>query len=419
MFTIANETISSLLLKFKILIKWLLIPCITGIIIGFAGVIFSYTLQYVTNLRNLNPWLIYLLPLGGIIIVYLYHLFNIKKPKGTNLVISSIRSNEEIPIVMAPLIFISTTITHLFGGSAGREGAALQLGGSIALQVGKVLRLDEKDLHIITMCGMTAAFTALFGTPLTATIFSMEVISVGIMYYAAIVPCSFSAISALAVAKYFNLKPEAFTILNIPEFSFGVFFKVIILSILCAFLSTLFCKTLHFTAHLFSSYFKNSYIRVVTGGFLIIFLTLIFGTDYNGAGMNIIEKAIEGEVMPMAFLLKILFTAITLESGYKGGEIVPTFFIGATFGCLIGQFLNISPSLCAALGIIATFCGVTNCPITSLILSFELFGFVGVIYFLIAISISYMLSGYNGLYNAQKIMYSKYSPVFINKSTNH
>lgn len=419
MFSIVNETFNSLYLKFKILLKWIFIPCLIGVIVGTVASLFSYTLTTVTNLRMTHSWFILLLPMGGIIIVKCYQLANITKPKGTNLVISSIRSSEYIPFVMAPLIFISTAITHLLGGSSGREGAALQLGGSIAQKCGRLLKFTNNDLHILTMCGMTAAFTALFGTPLTATIFSMEVISVGIMYYAAIVPCSFSAISALVTAQLFNIKPEAFTLLNIPDFELITILKIIVLSILCAFLSTLFCKTMHLVEHLFNHYFKNAYLKIIVGGIIIIILTFIFGHDYNGAGMDIIEQAINSKVVTYAFILKIIFTAITLGSGYKGGEIVPTFFIGATFGCLIGQLFNISPSLCAGIGMIATFCGVTNCPITSLILSFELFNFTGILYFLIAISISYMLSGYNGLYNAQKIMYSKYSPIYINKTTNH
>jgi len=173
---------------------------------------------------------------------------------------------------------------------------------------------------------------------------------------------------------------------------------------------------LHQTEHLYKKLFKNQYLRVVVGGCLIIVLTLLVGDQtYNGTGMHVIEEAMEGHVVPYAFLLKMLFTAITIGAGYKGGEIVPSFFIGATFGCLFGNILGFAPDLCAAVGMASLFCGVTNCPITSLLISFELFGYEGMPYYLLAIAFSYMLSGYYGLYSSQRIMYSKYRTQFINR----
>lgn len=399
----------------KVFIKWMGLAIMTGGIVGVIASLFYYCMAYVTGFRSAHSFMIYLLPIGGILIIAFYHLLGVYKVKGTNLVIGSIRSNEAIPFKMAPLIFISTVITHLFGGSAGREGAALQLGGSLAAQIGKVIHLEKNDIHILTMAGMSAAFTALFGTPITAAIFSMEVISVGVMYYVALVPCAFASITAYLVAQAFNIAPEKFTILNIPDLSIKSLIIITILGILCAVLSSVFCTLLHQVSHWFTHTFKNAYIKVLVGACLLIGLFTIFGQDYAGAGMNIIERSLEGEVKAEAFLLKMIFTAITLGCGFKGGEIVPSFFVGATFGCLFGQICHFSPSLCAALGLVALFCGVTNCPLTSLLLSFELFGFTGIYYFLIVDAISYMLSGYIGLYKEQKIIYSKYSPVYIDK----
>lgn len=417
MFDILKEQLSDLFQHFIVFIKWILIALLVGGIVGLIASGFYYSMTFVTKFRMSHDFMIFLLPIGGCIIIAFYHLLGVKAVKGTNLVISSIRSDEPIPFKMAPLIFGSTVITHLVGGSAGREGAALQLGGSIAQQIGRILHLDDKDLHIITMAGMSAAFTTLFGTPITATLFSMEVVSVGLMYYAALIPCAFSSIVAYSVAHYFHIAPEHFSIVSIPKYSALTFGKVMILGILCAILSIIFCTLLHQASHFFSDHFKNSYFKVLTGSVILITLYLIFSRDYAGAGMNIIEKAIEGDVKAEAFILKMIFTAITLGCGFKGGEIVPSFFVGATFGCLMGQILHISPSMCAALGLVALFCGVTNCPMTSLILSFELFGFDGVLYFLLIDAISYMLSGYTGLYKEQKIMYSKYSPIYINQKT--
>ena len=307
--------------------------------------------------------------------MWLYHIGKNDDDKGTNMVLSAVREENTIPVKVAPLIFISTIITHLFGGSAGREGAALQMGGSIGNGVARLFRINDKGSNIVIMCGMSAAFSALFGTPMAAAFFAMEVVSVGIMHYAALVPCVISSLIAVGIAKYFGVHAESFTILNIPTFSLTTALKIGILAILCAVISVLFCILLHQTARIFKTKIKDPYIRIAVAGCLIIALTYFFKTtDYLGAGMNIVERAIEGDVKPSAFLLKMIFTAITLGAGYKGGEIVPTMFVGATFGCLMGSVLGISPSLCAAVGLIALFCGVTNCPITSLLISIELFG---------------------------------------------
>ena len=375
-------------------------------------------MSYVTFLRTAHSWLILLLPAGGLVIVGLYHLFHDEKDTGTNLVISAIHSGDELPFRMAPLIFISTLITHLFGGSAGREGAALQMGGSIGNALGRLFRFDEKDKHVMIMCGMSAAFSALFGTPMAAAIFPMEMVSVGVMYYIALVPCVISSLVAHGIAVSFGVSNELFLIGEIPAFGILSSVKISVLAILCALVSILFCVILHQTGHLYKKLFKNPYLRVFAGGCLIVLLTCLVGNQsYNGTGINIIENCINGTVRPEAFLLKMIFTALTLGAGYKGGEIVPSFFTGAAFGCLFGNLLGFSPTLCTAVGMTSVFCGVTNSPITSLLISFELFGYDGMPYFLLATAFSYMLSGYFGLYRSQKIVYSKYKTNYINKAT--
>lgn len=399
--------------------KWVIFSILVGLIVGFIGTVFFLGLSFVTIIRTQNPWLIYLLPIGGLAIVGCYHLFKDANDAGTNLVISAIHSGDELPLRMAPLIFLSTLITHLFGGSAGREGAALQIGGSIGNFMGKLFRFDEKDKHVMIMSGMSAAFSALFGTPMAAAIFSMEMISVGVMYYTALVPCVISSLVARGVAAYFGVQTESFLMGTLPAFRIKTAVEISILAVLCALLSILFCVILHSAEHLYKKYLINPYIRAAVGGGLVILVTTLVGSQtYNGTGMNIIEHCMkEASVHPEAFLLKILFTALTLGAGYKGGEIVPSFCTGAAFGCLFGSLIGLSPTLCTAVGMISLFCGVTNCPITSLLISFELFGYDGMPYFLLAIAFSYMLSGYFGLYHSQKIVYSKYKTNYINKST--
>ena len=399
-------------------VKWVIFAILVGTIVGLCGSAFYFGMSYVTFLRTAHPWLILLLPAGGLVIVGLYHLFHDEKDTGTNLVISAIHSGDELPFRMAPLIFVSTLITHLFGGSAGREGAALQMGGSIGNALGRLFRFDEKDKHVMIMCGMSAAFSALFGTPMAAAIFPMEMVSVGVMYYIALVPCVISSLVAHGIAVSFGVSNELFLIGEVPAFGILSSVKISVLAILCALVSILFCVILHQTGHLYKKLFKNPYLRVFAGGCLVVLLTCLVGSQsYNGTGINIIENCINGTVRPEAFLLKMIFTALTLGAGYKGGEIVPSFFTGAAFGCLFGNLLGFSPTLCTAVGMTSVFCGVTNSPITSLLISFELFGYDGMPYFLLATAFSYMLSGYFGLYHSQKIVYSKYKTNYINKAT--
>ncbi len=396
--------------------KWSLIAALTGAASGFIGMVFHKSVELATVIRTAHTWLIYFLPLGGIIIAALYKIF--KFNKGTDAVLSSIRTNNEVPAIMAPLIFIGTVITHLFGGSAGREGAALQIGGSIGSQIGRLLSLDEKDMHLITMCGMSGMFSALFGTPLTATFFALEVTSVGIMYYSALVPCVVSALTAYALTVFCHIEPTFFILKSIPQITPAVILDIAVISALCALLSIIFCTALHKSERYLKIFVKNDYLRVVMGGLAIIALTLLVGSqDYNGAGMNIISGAIDGNVKPSAFLWKMVFTVITIACGYKGGEIVPTFFIGSAFGCFAASLLGLNPGFGAAIGMIAMFCGVINCPIASIILSVELFGSEAIVLFAVAAAISYMLSGYYGLYRSQKIMYSKLKAEYIDQKT--
>ena len=390
-----------------------------GVIVGLVGVAFYKALAWANEMRSAHEWLIYLLPAGGLLIVGLYKLCKIEKDKGTNFVLVSVRSQEKITVKTAPLIFGATVLTHLFGGSAGKEGAALQIGGSIADKIGRHMKLDEKDKTVFTMCGMAAAFSAVFGTPVCAAVFSMEVVSVGVMYYAAFVPCMISSVVSYLLASFFGVHSFATTLSGVGSVTALDIGRVLLLSILVAGLSWVFCYVLKGTSKLFQKCLANPYLRIAVGGLIVIVLTKAVGTDaYNGAGTGVLASALAGNARPEAFVLKIIFTAVTIGAGYKGGEIVPTFFTGATFGAVAGQALGLNASFGAGLGMIGMFCGVTNCPMTSLIMSVELFGAQGIVYFALTCAVCYMLSGYIGLYSEQKILYSKFRPVFIDKKVN-
>lgn len=402
----------------RLLFRWLFFSVVIGCVVGVIGVAFVYSIQWVTAARTGHPWIVLTLPLGGLLIIWLYRITHDQHDKGTNMVLASLRSEAELPVQMAPLIFISTVITHFCGGSVGREGAALQLGGSIGSQVGRLLHLNQRDKRVMIMCGMAAAFSAIFRTPIAAPIFAMEVVCVGTMQYAALVPCTVASLSASWVAGKLGIPLAAYVLTDVPAFQLIPACKILLLGILCAGVSVLFCILLHQSEKWMSRLLPNPYIRIlVASGILWLFVLLLRNQDYLGIGSSIITKAIAGQTVWYAFLAKMLFTAVTLGGGFKGGEIVPTFFIGATFGCLFGHILGLSPSMCAAVGMLALFCGVTNCPLASLVIGAELFGMACVPYGLIAIAVSYLLSGYYGLYGEQSFASSKFTGAHINHKT--
>lgn len=393
--------------------KWLAIAAVTGAVSGLVGSAFYASVASATALRETHGWLLWLLPAAGAAIALLYRLTKLDG-LGTDAIIDAIHAGRKISPLLVPVIFVSTAATHLFGGSAGREGAALQIGGSLGQNIAKLFRLDDKDMRLATLCGMSALFSALFGTPLTATIFALEVISVGELYYAGLVPCLASSLAAFAVTRLFNIAPTHFDVAA-PALTAGLLWRVAILGVICALMSVVLCETMHRSEKLTKKLVPDSILRAVMGGCVIIALTFLVGTtDYNGAGTQVIALAVEGgQARPWDFALKLLFTAVTLSSGFKGGEMVPTFFIGSTLGCALGPVLGIPAGFAAAVGLAAVFCGAVNCPVAATILAIELFGADGAIYFAVAIAISYMLSGYTGLYRSQKIIYSKLKAEYI------
>lgn len=398
--------------------KWMLYAGAIGLLVGAVAVAFHLGIDWATELRGREPRLIFLLPLGGVVIILLYRLCGMEKDRGTNLVLVAVREAEPLRLRTAPLIFLSTILTHLVGGSAGREGAALQLGGSLAAWVGREIRLDEKDRRVMVMCGMSAAFSALFGTPLTAAIFAMEVVSVGVMYYAALVPCVTASLVAfqLALACGLHRHQPVYDIGEALALSPASMVQAAALGALCALVSTLFCAAVHAAPKLYARFFPNPLVRAAAGGALVLVLTLLAGSqDYNGAGDGVIRRMLAGETLPAAFLLKILFTALTLGAGFRGGEIVPVLFTGAAFGTVAGPLLGLPHGFGGGLAMAAVFCGATNCPLSALLLAYELFGGEGLPLYAMCCGVAYMLSGYYGLYSEQKIVYSKLRAEWVDR----
>ena len=416
--TVLKRKIKKELQNRVVFLKWVVFSLLTGLLVGLCSCGFHFVFTIANIIRTQNAWIVYFLPIGGLGIVALYHMLKAENDGGTNLVISAIHSGDHIPLRMAPLIFITTTITHLFGGSVGREGAALQIGGGIGNTLGEIFKFDKKDTNTMIMCGMSAAFSVLFGTPMSAAIFPMELVSVGIMHYMALVPCVISSLTAHGIATYLGVSHSTFILEAIPSFQIRSALEVSVVAILCSFVSVAHCIALHVTEDTLKKRIENPYLRIFLVGCLLVIMNIVIGpANKVGTSIAILEDCMTGTVLPYIFLLKIIYTALTLGCGFKGGEIVPSVFVGAAFGNLIGQIMGIDPVFCAAIGAIALFCGVTNSPISALLIGFELFGYEAMPYYLITVAFSYVLSGYSGAYRSQKIMYSKYKTDFINKHT--
>ncbi len=380
----------------KSVVKWiyLLLSALTvGLICGAVGGAFARSIAFVTAFRGEYPWILFLLPVGGLVSVGLYKLSK-TEGVGTNTAIESANGNAETPVLLIPVIFTASVITHLFGGSAGKEGAALQLGSGVASLVSKVTKADVKMRSVLTLCGMAALFSAVFGTPVGACVFSFELAFAGSINALAIFPVIVSSVTAYFISTLMGVTPERFHIGAVPDFGIAVLLKTVGVAIVVSLTAAVFCHLLHGGEKLFERIFRNPFLRIFAGGCAVIVLTLIFGTDYNGGGMFVIERIFEeGTVHPEAFLLKIIFTVITVSAGYKGGEIVPSLFIGATLGAALSLIFGLPIGFAAAIGMTVFFGGVTNCPITSAIISVELFGGEGFILFAVAAFISRAFSG--------------------------
>lgn len=403
----------------RVALQWFFLAIPTGLICGLVGTLFHLSVERVTELRADQPWLLFLLPAAGLLITALYKATKCEGV-GTNNVIRAVQSGEPVSILLVPAIFLGTVLTHLCGGSAGREGAALQMGGSIGWNVGTLLQLKDHDRRTATISGMAAFFSALFGTPLTAALFAMMVEDVGLTFTSAFVPAFTSALIAYGCSLAFGIAPTHFAI-TAPELTVWSAFLVILLGFACAAVSRLFCGLLHFMEHKVPQLLPNPWLRVFVGGVAVIAFSYLFGVGrYNGAGMGVITAAVEqGEALPWDFLCKIFLTALTLSCGFKGGEVVPSFFVGATFGCVFGPLLGLPAGFAAAVGLVSIFCGATNALIPSILMGFELFSGAGLELIALGCGICYMLSGHHGLYSSQTFVTNKLRSEYMSHKLRH
>ncbi|QOR66618.1 chloride channel protein [Cytobacillus suaedae] len=399
---------------FLLLGQWIIIGSIIGIVVGSTTHFLLEINDYLGDVRMKRDWLIYLLPLGGLIIGYIYMSYGKVSVNNTlndtaklnNLVIDTVHGKKEVPLRMGPIVYFGTFLTVLFGGSTGREGAAVQMGASVAAAVKKFFEFNRIETKTIIMSGISAGFGAAFGAPITGAIFGMEMSALGKMKFEALVPClTASFIGHFITTGAWEHKHEHFIIQSIPDFSVITFLKVILVSIIFGLLSALYCQLRHGIETFTEKFFKKNHMkRAFIGGIVIVGLTLVVGSqDYNGRGLEMLEQSFKEEVPPFAFLAKLIFTAVTLGTGFVGGEAIPLFFMGATLGNSLHTIVDLPMSFLAALGLIAAFCGGANTPIAAFLLAMEMFDGKGLEYFFIACIVSYVFSGHPGLWPSQKI----------------
>lgn len=390
--------------QFSNLGKWLILSIIIGILVGSASALLLYSLEFATSYRESHLWIISLLPVAGLAIGLLYHYFGKEVVKGNNQIVDEYHKPEKIiPLKMAPLVLIGTFLTHLFGGSAGREGSAVQMGSAISDQFSRWFKLDSLDRKILLIIGISGGFASVFGTPLAGTVFALEVLIIGRMRYEAILPSMLTAYIANATCHFWNVHHTTYQILEIPEFTFQNIFWVILCGIIFGLGALVFSRMTHFWGSFFRSKIKYPPLRPFIGGIVIAVVVYFIGTRYIGLGIPVIQESFLQELSSTDFILKIVLTSFTLGAGFKGGEVTPLFFIGATLGNILVLFVPLPFSLLAAMGFVAVFSGATNTPLACILMGIELFGAESALYTGLACVVAYLFSGHSGIYSSQII----------------
>jgi H+/Cl- antiporter ClcA len=402
-------------------VKWLAVLLPMGAVIGSASAFFLWSLDALTRVRFDHPWLLWLLPVGGLAVGLLYHHCGKTAGGGNNLLIDEIHQpGAGVPRRMAPLILLGTLLTHLFGGSAGREGTALQMGGGIAATFARILKLDAASVRLLLMAGVAAGFGSIFGTPIAGAVFALEVLVIGRMQYDALLPCFIASLVADWTCGAWGIGHTHYHV-DVPSAGARpdllLFGKVVLAAVAFGLAGALFSWSSHRLAEVFKRFIPRPELRPVAGGLLVIGLFFLSGTpDYLGLGVlgnrpdaiTLPAMFTSMEIPAGAWIWKLVFTVVTLSAGFKGGEVTPLFFIGAALGNSLAIAMGAPVDLFAALGFVAIFAGATNTPLASTLLGMELFGAGNGLYLATACIVAYRFSGHSGIYSSQRLAVPKF-----------
>ncbi|MEH2133879.1 MAG: voltage-gated chloride channel family protein [Nostoc sp.] len=398
------------------LIKWLPISFIVGILAGTASAALLASLEWATDWRESHRWIIAFLPLSGFLSGCIYHQFGRDVEAGNNLLLEEIHNPKNIiPFRMAPLVLLGTNLTHLFGGSAGREGTALQMGASLADQLTKIFRFQGANRRILLTAGISGGFASVFGTPLAGTVFGLEVLAIGKIHYDALFPSLIAAIVGNQVTLLFGLHHTAYQHApSIPTLTTWGLISAIIAGAIFGIVARFFAQVTHKISHFFKAKISYPPMRPLIGGAIIAIIVGLSGTTkYIGLGIPTIVESFYTQLPPWDFAAKLGMTALTLGAGFKGGEVTPLFFIGATLGNALSLLLTLPAPLLAGMGFVGVFAGAANTPLASTLMGIELFGLESGVFIAIGCIVSYLFSGHSGIYTSQRIGLSKYSSVYL------
>ncbi len=389
--------------------QWLGISLIVGLLAGTASAGFLAALEWATDWRESHRWIIALLPAGGFFVGWLYHRYGSSVERGNNQILEEIHDPKRvIPLRMTPLVLLGTVATHFFGGSAGREGTAVQMGGSLADQLTRLFRMRAEQRRILLMAGMSAGFASVFGTPLAGAVFGLEVLAIGKMRYDAIFPCFASAIVADQVTTMWGVGHTHYVISSFPQLTLWGLLAAVAAGVAFGTVGMLFARTTHVVGDRFKALIRYAPLRPAAGGIILALAVAALGsTRYVGLGIPVILEAFDTPLPAWDFAAKLLFTAVTLGAGFKGGEVTPLFFIGATLGSTLSWILPLPTPLLAGMGFVAVFAGASNTPLASTLMAIELFGAQAGVYAGIACVVAYLFSGHAGIYRAQRIGLAK------------
>lgn len=395
---------------FLFVFKWLVMALIVGVLAGSASAFFLVSLNWVTNWRETHSWITWFLPVGGFIVGAAYYYWGQDVVKGNNQLIEEFHSPSQIvPLKMAPLVLFGTLVTHLFGGSAGREGTAVQMGGAIADQFTKLFRFSDDDRRILLIIGISAGFASVFGTPLAGSVFALEVLIVGRMRYEALLPSLLTALVADYTCHAWQVAHTHYSIPNVPHIHADTLLWVVFAGILFGLTSLSFSKIVHFWGDFFKRTIAYPPLRPVAGGAVLAVCIWLLGTTRHiGLGVPTIVASFTEPLAPYDFVLKLLLTTFTLGAGFKGGEVTPLFFIGATLGNALSAFVPLPMALLAGMGFVSVFAGATNTPIACTLMGIELFGAECGVFIALSSVIAYLFSGHSSIYSAQVFQKEKH-----------